>query len=63
MALLLIDVINDLDFPEADQMVDEAVKMAHNLAQLKKRAKKAGVPVILRERQLRAMEIGFSGDD
>ncbi|HEV8421724.1 MAG TPA: isochorismatase family cysteine hydrolase [Chthoniobacterales bacterium] len=46
MALLLIDVINDLDFPEADQMVDEAVKMAHNLAQLKKRAKKAGVPVI-----------------
>ena len=46
MALLLIDVINDLDFPEADQMVDEAVKMARNLAQLKKRAKKAGVPVI-----------------
>ena len=46
MALLLIDVINDLDFPEADQMVDEAVKMARNLAQLKKRAKKAGVPVV-----------------
>ncbi|HEY2711536.1 MAG TPA: isochorismatase family cysteine hydrolase [Chthoniobacterales bacterium] len=46
MALLLIDVINDLEFPEADQMVDEAVKMARNLAQLKKRAKKAGVPAI-----------------
>lgn len=45
-ALLLIDVINDLDFPEADKMVDEAVKMARNLAELKKRAKKSGVPAI-----------------
>src|SRR6266446_6515985 len=45
-ALLLIDVINDLEFPEADQMVDAAVTMAGNLARLKKRAKKAGVPAI-----------------
>ena len=46
IALLLIDVINDLEFPEADQMVDDAVVMAKNLRRLKQRARKAGVPVI-----------------
>jgi len=45
-ALLLIDVINDLEFPEAEQMVGDAVKMAKNLRRLKLRARKAGVPVI-----------------
>jgi nicotinamidase-related amidase len=46
MALLLIDVINDLDFPEADAMLDDAGRMARNLLRLKRRARKAGVPVI-----------------
>jgi nicotinamidase-related amidase len=45
-ALLLIDVINDLDFPEANQMVGAAIKLARSLSRLKQRAKKAGVPVI-----------------
>ena len=45
-ALLLIDVINDLEFPEADQMLAGALKMARNLVRLKQRARKAGVPVI-----------------
>src|ERR1051325_9157574 len=45
-ALLLIDVINDLEFPEADQMLDAAVRMAKNIRRLKQRARKAGVPVI-----------------
>jgi nicotinamidase-related amidase len=45
-ALLLIDVINDLEFPEADQMLGAAVKMAENLLRLKQRARKARVPVI-----------------
>jgi nicotinamidase-related amidase len=45
-ALLLIDVINDLDFPEAEEMVDDAVRMAKNIRRLKQRARKAGVPVI-----------------
>jgi nicotinamidase-related amidase len=45
-ALLLIDVINDLEFPEADQMLNAAVEMARNLLRLKRRAKKAGVPAI-----------------
>ena len=46
MALLLIDVINDLEFPEAEQMLGAAVKMARQLARLKKRAHRAGVPAI-----------------
>ena len=46
IALLLIDVINDLDFPEADQLLRSARPMARKLLQLKKRAKQAGIPVI-----------------
>ena len=46
MALLLIDVINDLEFPEAEAMLGAAVKMARQLARLKKRAHQAGVPVV-----------------
>ena len=45
-ALLLIDVINDVDFPQADQLLKYARPMAHNLLRLKRRAQKAGVPVI-----------------
>jgi nicotinamidase-related amidase len=45
-ALLLIDVINDLQFPEAETMVGDALKMAKNIRRLKQRARKAGVPVI-----------------
>lgn len=45
-ALLLIDVINDLDFPEAKQLLTHAFPMAKRILRLKRRAKKAGVPVI-----------------
>ncbi len=45
-ALLLIDVINDLEFPGSAALVKCATTMAHRLADLKARAKKAGVPVI-----------------
>jgi len=45
-ALLLIDVINDLAFPEAEQMVDAAEQMARKIARLKRRARQARVPVI-----------------
>jgi len=44
--LLIIDVINDLDFPEADQLMRYAPAMAHELARLKKRAKQSRIPVI-----------------
>ena len=46
VALLLIDVINDLDFPEANQLLRYARPMARKIFRLKERAKKAGVPVI-----------------
>lgn len=46
IALLLIDVINDLDFPEANQLLRYARPMARKLLRLKDRAKKAGIPVI-----------------
>src|SRR5438552_19105807 len=46
VALLLVDVINDFDFPEADQLLKHARPMARTLLRLKRRAQKAGVPVI-----------------
>ena len=46
VALLLIDVINDLDFPEANQLLRYARPMAKKLSRLKQCAKEAGVPVI-----------------
>ncbi|SFH75053.1 isochorismatase family cysteine hydrolase [Planctomicrobium piriforme] len=45
-ALLLIDVINDLDFPEAEALLRFARPMAEQIRKLKERAKTAGVPVI-----------------
>ena len=45
-ALLLIDVINDLDFPEGEQLLEQALPMARRLAELKKRAAKNTIPAI-----------------
>lgn len=45
-ALLLIDVINDLDFEDSEPLVAQAEVMAGNLAALKRRADSAGVPGI-----------------
>ena len=45
-ALLLIDVINDLEFREGEQLLEFAVPMARNLLGLKRRAKQAGIPAI-----------------
>jgi len=45
-ALLLIDVINDFDFPEAEQLLQYALPAAKNIAALKRRAKAARVPAI-----------------
>jgi len=45
-AVLLIDVINDFDFPGVDQLLKYARPMARVLLRLKQRAHKAGVPMI-----------------
>lgn len=46
VALLLIDVINDLEFDTGEQLLKYALPMAEKIAALKKRAKQAQVPVI-----------------
>src|SRR5438309_3240218 len=46
VALLLIDVINDLEFPDGDKLLRSALRMAHQIAGLKRRASEAGLPVI-----------------
>jgi nicotinamidase-related amidase len=46
VALLLIDVINDMEFEGAEALVEQAVPMAHRIAQLKRRAKTAGIPAV-----------------
>jgi len=46
VALLLIDVINDMEFEGAEALVEQAVPMAHRIAELKRRAKQAGIPAI-----------------
>jgi nicotinamidase-related amidase len=46
VALLLIDVINDLEFETGEQLLKSAAPMAEKIAALKKRAKEAKVPVI-----------------
>jgi nicotinamidase-related amidase len=45
-ALLLIDVINDLDFPNADGLIEQAERMAPRLLTLARRARAHGIPVI-----------------
>jgi len=45
-ALILIDVINDFDFPEGDELLRLAQPVGKNIAGLKKRVKAAGIPCI-----------------
>src|SRR3954464_11329739 len=46
VALLLIDVINDLEFPEGDQLLKHALPMAGRISELKNRARKEKVPIV-----------------
>jgi nicotinamidase-related amidase len=45
-ALLIIDAINDLDFPEARRLLRYAPAMARKILKLKQRAKRSGIPVV-----------------
>ena len=45
-ALLIVDVINDLNFPEAKQLMRYAPAMARKLAKLKQRAKTEKIPAV-----------------
>jgi nicotinamidase-related amidase len=46
VALLLIDVINDLEFDTGPELLKHALPMARRLAEFKKRAKEAGIAII-----------------
>jgi nicotinamidase-related amidase len=46
VALLIIDVINPFDFPEANQLIRFLPSMTKAIRRLKKRARRAGVPTI-----------------
>ncbi len=45
-ALLLIDVINDLDFDDGELLLEHALPMARKIRALKQRARERDVPVI-----------------
>jgi nicotinamidase-related amidase len=46
VALLLIDVINDLEFEDGERLFEHAMPMARRLEALKRRARQAGIPAI-----------------
>jgi nicotinamidase-related amidase len=46
VVLLLVDVINDLSFPDNKDLVRRSVALAKSIVKLKKRCKKLGIPAI-----------------
>jgi hypothetical protein len=47
VAMLLIDVINDLEFDGGDKLLEHARPMAEKLVALKKRVTMAEIPIIM----------------
>lgn len=47
--LLLMDVINALDFPDNEQLLHQAPTLGKNIAALKRRVRQAGISSNLRE--------------
>lgn len=45
-ALLLIDVINDFEFPRGDELFEQALPIAPRIAELKQRTRAAGIPAV-----------------
>lgn len=45
-ALLLIDVINDFEFPRGDELFNQALPLAPRIVELKKRARAVGIPAV-----------------
>jgi nicotinamidase-related amidase len=46
VALVLIDVVNDMEYPGGDRLYEQAMRIADPIAALRKRAKAAGIPVV-----------------
>ena len=59
-ALLLIDVINPMDFRGAEALLPAATKAAQNIARLRRRAHDANIPVIYINDNFDCWHLGFS---
>ncbi len=46
IVLVLIDVISDFEFEDGEKLFENALPMARNIVELKKRAKQAGIPIV-----------------
>ena len=46
VVLLLVEVLNDVDFPGNSQLLKSIHKLGKNISTVKKRCKDAGIPVI-----------------
>jgi nicotinamidase-related amidase len=46
VALLIIDILTDLDFPGSEELIAQSVALARNIAGLSRACRKRGVPVI-----------------
>ncbi|MDR6197802.1 cysteine hydrolase [Siphonobacter sp. SORGH_AS_0500] len=46
VALIIIDMINDLEFPEGEEFVGTSIQVAECIRDLKKQARKLNIPVI-----------------
>jgi nicotinamidase-related amidase len=46
VALVLVDVINDMEFPGGDRLAEHALPAAERIAELKRKARELGIPVI-----------------
>jgi nicotinamidase-related amidase len=58
-ALILVDVVNPLDFPGGQGLLVHAVPAAHRIAALRRRARDSGVPVIYVNDNFDCWHLGF----
>jgi nicotinamidase-related amidase len=59
VALLLVDVINPMDFSGADALLEPALAAASRIASLRKRAREAGIAVVYVNDNFNCWHLGF----
>jgi nicotinamidase-related amidase len=58
-ALLLVDLVNPLDFPGGEALARRAVPMAERIAALQRRTREAGIPTVYVNDNFGAWHLGF----
>jgi nicotinamidase-related amidase len=46
VALLIVDMINDLEFPGGDRLAEQMMPVARNIRELRRRARELGIPTL-----------------